>query len=71
MKAIQKVKVLVRDGKKESKESVGEPRAIADSVADELLQQAKEVDFKSIRGIKTIEIWEELKVEKPKKEKTK
>lgn len=67
MKQLQKVKVLVRDGKKESQESVGKPRYIADSVADELTQEAKEVDYKAIRGVKTVVIWEEVKKEKPSK----
>ncbi len=64
MKPLQKIKVTVKDGKKDSQESVGKVKHIADSVADELLQQAKEVYYKSMKGVKTIHIWEEVEVKK-------
>lgn len=65
MKALQKVKVTVQAGKVAKKEKIGSERPVADSIAEDLLIQAKEVLSKdaisAIKGIRIFEVWEEGK----------
>ena len=67
MKTIQKIKVTVRNGKEEKRESIGEPRPVLDNVAEDLLSKSKksvsEAELKKITGIKSIVIWEESEME--------
>lgn len=70
MKKLQEVKVTFQNGKEISRGNVGEPKMIADSTADFLLEEAKAVPK---GGLVVKSIWEEVKEPKkrsgrPKKE---
>lgn len=71
MKTLAKIQVTISKGKVSEEKKIDE-RVIADSVADELIQQGKELNVKdySVNKIHTVIIWkEEKKVKEVKEEK--
>lgn len=64
MKTIQKYKLKINKGKQEQKTEVGSPRPVVDSVAEELIRkgllESSKEELEKIKGVKVIEIWEEV-----------
>lgn len=71
MKKLQKFKVVLENGKQKSKDKEGVSKNIVDSVADNLVIDSGQLlkSAKDSKGVKVIELWEELKTTKPKEDK--
>ncbi|TDQ27635.1 hypothetical protein [Tenacibaculum caenipelagi] len=67
MKTIQKIKITVRNGKEEKRETIGNPRPVVDNVAEELISKGEkatsEEELKKIKGLRILDIWEESEKE--------
>lgn len=68
MKHLQKFKVVLENGKEKSKDKVDASKKIVDSVADNLLIDSEHSlkELSSSKGVKIIEVWEEVKEVKTK-----
>lgn len=65
MKPLQKVKVTVENGKVTKEENIGKQRAVADSIAEDLLIQSEELlnkdNLSKLKGVKILTVWKEGK----------
>lgn len=68
MKHLQKFKVILENGKEKSKDKVDASKKIVDSVADNLIIDSEHLlkELSSSKGVKVIDVWEEVKEVKTK-----